>query len=406
MERVRPPQDGRLPHGRLWTAMAATTVGVLPVFFFGALAALMRDELDFSQSQIGVATAAFFGAAAVMSMPGGRVAERLGAVRTAAIAIGLVACSLLGIAVLASSWAHLLPLLVLAGAANAFLQPATNGMLAGAVPERRQGLVFGAKQAAVPLATTVAGVALPVLGLTLGWRGAFGVAAALALPVLGALALVRQREPHAVTRPRTSLRGSRDLVVLALVAALGAGAGNAMGAFYVDAAIEGGIAIGTAGVFLAVGSGVGIFARVAWGWWTDRRQIRRIPVVAVLLLAGSGGFGLIAAQPSPPVLLFATIVAYAAGWGWNGLLIAAVVDAHPDAPAAATGVTQAGVYGGAVVVPPLFGLLAETMSYALAWAVAAVLVGAAGLLALAAARWYAPSDAEDNKLPATPVGSG
>lgn len=405
MKPVRLSGGERLPHGRLWAAVGSTTVGVLPVFLFGALAALLRDDLQFGQSRIGLATAAFFLAAAVLSVPGGRLAERLGAVRTAAVAVGLVACSLLGIAVFARSWAQLVSLLALAGAANAFLQPATNAMLAGAIPRRRQGLVFGIKQAAVPLATTVAGIALPVLGLTLGWRGAFGAAAALALPMLVVLALLRDGRAGASLRTRASLRGSRDLVVLALVAALGAGAGNAMGAFYVDSAIEGGSAAGVAGLFLAVGSGTGIFARVAWGWWTDHRQIARLPVVGILLLVGAVGFGLIAVRPSPLLLLLATIVAYAAGWGWNGLLIAAVIDAHPDAPAAATGVTQAGVYGGAVVVPPLFGLLAEAMSYAVAWAVAAGLVGVAGLLALVAARWYTPSRREHDELPATPVGS-
>ena len=390
----RAPRPDRLPHGRLWAAMAATTTGVLPVFLFGALAALVRDDLGFSQSGIGIATSVFFIAGALVSVPGGWLTERVGAVRTTMVSTGLAACSLLGIAVLARSWVHLLPLLILAGAANAFVQPATNGMLAGDVPPRRQGLVFGIKQAAVPLATTVAGLALPVLGLTLGWRGAFAVAAALTLPVLLALALQRERRPASRADRAVRPGVSRDLVVLAVVAGLGAGTGNAMGAFYVDSAMGSGVSAALAGLFLAVGSATGIVARVAWGWWTDRRRMARLPVVAGLLLTGAGGFAVIAAQPSPALLLAGTIVAYAAGWGWNGLLIAAVIEAHPHAPAAATGVTQAGVYGGAVVVPPLFGVLVESLSYAVAWSVAAALVGAAGVLALAASRWYAAPQGE------------
>jgi hypothetical protein len=131
---------------------------------------------------------------------------------------------------------------------------------------------------------------------------------------------------------------------------------------------------------------VGIFARIGWGWWTDRRRLALIPFVAVLQLVGAGGLAVIAVNPAVPVLLLATVAAYAAGWGWNGLLVAAVVGAYPDAPAAATGITQAGVYGGAVLVPPLFGYLAETASYAAAWASAAGLLCGAGCLAAVTAR--------------------
>lgn len=374
--------------GALWAAMLGTTVGILPVFLFGALAALMRDDLHFRQSQIGLATAAFFATAALLSVPGGWLAERLGEARTAAIAIVFAMCSMLGIAVIAQSWAQLLPLMILGGVANALVQPATNGMLAGSVPEHRRGLIFGTKQAAVPLASTVAGLALPVLGLTLGWRGAFGVAAALGIPVLALVVMAggRRRGPVALTR--SSLRGSKaGLLVLALAAALGAGAGNAMGAFYVDSAVSRGISAGTAGLLLAVGSGTGIVARMGWGWWTDRRRMDRIPVVAALMLVGAVGFAVIAVRPAVPVLLLGTVAAYAAGWGWNGLVVAAVVTAHPDAPAAATGITQAGVYGGAVLVPPLFGYLAETVSYGAAWASAAGLLSAAACLTAVIARW-------------------
>jgi MFS family permease len=379
----------RLPHGALWAAMTATSIGVLPVFFFGALAALIRDDLGFGQSQIGLATATFFATGAVLSVPCGRLAERLGEVRTTAVAVGCAAGAMLGMAVLAHSWAQLLPLMLLGGVGNAAVQPATNGMLAGVVPERHQGLVFGAKQAAVPLASTVAGFGLPVLGLTLGWRGAFGVAAALALPVLALLWRVRHRHRRSSARSRSSLRVSKELYALAVVAALGAGSGNAMGAFYVDAAVDRGIAAGTAGVFLALSAATGIAARVLLGWWTDRWRIRRLRVVVVMLAAGAGGYAVIAAGAPAAVLLAGTVTAYAAGWGWNGLLVAAVIDAHPQAPAAATGITQAGVYGGAVLIPPLFGYIAEAVSYPAAWATAATLLCCAACLAAVAVRWHA-----------------
>jgi len=369
-------------------ALLATTLGVLPVFFFGTLAVVIRADLGFSQSRIGFATAAFFAASAVLSAPGGWTAEHLGGVRTAVTGVVLATCALGGIAFFARSYSQLLALLALSGAANALVQPATNGLLAGRVAQARRGAVFGVKQAAVPLASTLSGVALPLLGLTLGWRGAFAVAALLGAPVLLLLTGVRRPQPVPGAAPAVLARGSRwPLVALSVVAAAAAGAGNGLGAFYVDSAVTAGTAPATAGVFLAIGSGTGIVARVLWGWWTDRLRVRRLSVVSGLLIVGAAGFALIGAQPPAPLLLVATVIAYAFGWGWNGLFIAAVVDAYPQAPSSATGVAQAGVFGGAVIVPAVFGLVAESASYPAAWLMAAALLcGAACLITVVGRR--------------------
>ncbi len=59
--------------------------------------------------------------------------------------------------------------------------------------------------------------------------------------------------------------------------------------------------------------------------------------------------------------------AFVAGWGWSGLFTFAVVSDNPSAPAAATGITHTGVFIGAAVAPPVFGLLAERASFSAAW---------------------------------------
>jgi MFS family permease len=74
------------------------------------------------------------------------------------------------------------------------------------------------------------------------------------------------------------------------------------------------------------------------------------------------------------------LLAFAAGWGWPGLFNFAVVKTNPGAPAAATGITQTGASGGAAVGPLVFGLVAETASYEVAWLVS----GAFALSALTA----------------------
>ena len=51
-------------------------------------------------------------------------------------------------------------------------------------PPSRLGLSFGIKQAAIPIATLLAGVAVPTVALTVGWRWAYLIGAGLALLAL------------------------------------------------------------------------------------------------------------------------------------------------------------------------------------------------------------------------------
>jgi MFS family permease len=305
--------------------------------------------------------------------------ERLGARRALAFAAVGSAASLLGIAALARSWAQLVGFLVLAGAANAVVQPAGNAAISRGVPARRQGLAFGVKQSAVPAATLLAGLAVPLLGVTLGWRFAFAGGA------LAAVVLAISLPPdHPVTRRPGRLRTGDaplgGLLTLTLASWLGSASANALGAFLVESAVSSGLAPGRAGLLLALGSGVGITARVLAGWFADRRDGGHLPVVAGLLAAGAGGFALLAAG-GPVALVVGTVLAFGAGWGWNGLFNFAVVRVNRNAPAAATGITQAGVFLGGVTGPWAFGAAVERASYPQAWlGAAAVALCAAGLM--------------------------
>ena len=98
--------------------------------------------------------------------------------------------------------------------------------------------------------------------------------------------------------------------------------------------------------------------------------------VAGLFLIGSVGF-LLQATRQPPLLIPATLLCFAGGWGWPGLFNFMVVIRNREAPAAATGLTQTGVYLGGMSGPLVFGYVAEHVDYSAAWLGAA----GAGLLA-------------------------
>ena len=351
-----------------------TTFGALPVFLLGGLSVLVRRDLVFTEARMGMTVAVFFLAAALGSAPAGRIADRVGA--HICLGAGLLASiTAMGTAAVAPSWLVLTLALGLGGFGHAVLQVAANLLLTGAVPTHRQGVAFGIKQSAIPIATLIAGVALPLVATRAGWRPVYLGAATLAV-----VALLLQRRMHAPA-PKTHEGGRagqfsyprRDLVILAFAVGCGAGVANALAAFLVDFAVNRGVPVGQAGLVLAVASAAGLGMRVLVGWIADIRGSGGLGVVAGMLLAGGCGFAALPlVDPDTVALWLAAVVAFGAGWGWPGLFTFVIAKENPYAPAAATGVTQAGIFSGAVVGPLAFGFMVTSWSYTAAWLVAAV----------------------------------
>jgi predicted MFS family arabinose efflux permease len=372
-------------------SVAVGTATVLPGFLVGALSLQIRSDLDASLTVVGAGVTVFFAAGAIAAGPLSRVTERVGALasmRAATLATGL---TLLLIAAIATSLPALMGLLALCGVANGTAQPAINLFMAEEVDLTRQGFAFGVKQSAIPAATTISGLSLPLLALPLGWRPTAAICAVLALIVAAAVGR-RARLGSAAARAKAAqgkerLRLSPSLLLLAFGAACSSFGPGALAAYLVASAVDAGISEATAGVVLALGSAASLVARVALGIRADRRSDYGFTVVVALLAAGSVGFALLATgEPAP--LLIGAFVAFTLGWGWPGLFNLAVVDRYRATPAAATGVTQAGIYLGAATGPAAFGLISSAIGYSAAWAViAGVLLVAASVIWLAQTRF-------------------
>jgi predicted MFS family arabinose efflux permease len=358
---------------RAGTAAVITTVAtVCPVFLVGGLSVQIEHELRFSTSGLGLAVAAYFTASALASFSSGLLVERVGSRFVGRIAIGLAAGSLAMIAIAAHSYWSLVLLMAIAGPANSLGQLSSNALLARKVPARRQGLMFGVKQAAIPLSTTLAGLAVPVIALTVGWRWGFVAAA-----VLAALAwFVLPGPEDAAPRPRpVARRPQAALVVVTIAAALGATAANPIGSFIADYAVHQGMSESAAGLNLTLGGFAGLTARVGVGWLADRRDGGRLTMVSIMLGVGAAGLALLNA-PTVWAIPIGTVAGFALGWAWPGLLNFAVTLKFAEAPAAATGVTQIGVYLGGALGPLAFGAMVDGWSYATAWWIMAILMAA------------------------------
>ena len=379
----RVPSRARLPARevaqQVARASAVVALGAIPAFLTGALAVQMRSEFALSSATLGLLVGLFFGCAAIASGPAGWSVQRFGAgVGMRASFLGSALC-MAGIALFARDATSLALFLILGGLANALANPAANLLLVRSVPAHRRALALGVKQAAIPAATLLAGLSIPVLALTLGWRWAFGSAALVAVLLAvgwdttrsnpatsSAASAPRAGSSAAIVGSRVLSAGRLNMFLLAAGGTLAIWGGQAMGTFLVSYAVDRGVGEAAAGLLLTVASLAGIVARIAAGWVVDRRRGSGLGELRVLLAAGTVGL-LALATGLPGLIWLGAIAAFAGGWGWSGVLTYAVVRANPAAPAAATGITQAGIFVGATLGVPLFGVLVEATSYATAW---------------------------------------
>ncbi|MCY3618787.1 MAG: MFS transporter [Acidimicrobiaceae bacterium] len=354
------------PVTSLVSSVSSQTAAMFPAFGAGALALQMGDDLGFTEAGLGSAVAFFFLLAAVTSPHAGTLTDRLGPQRSLRVANICSAAALLGIALVVQSYWLLLAALGVGAIGLTIAGPGTKTMVARGTDARRHGLFFGVQAAAVPLSVLLAGLAVPAIGRTLGWRWAFGFA--VAVPMTGLLLApgYRARPGHTV-RTGGATRGlSRidygPLNLIGLAAALGSAAATTMAAFFVSAATNAGLTEGLAGGLLAVASGLPIATRIAAGYLADRFESGHLRIVSLLL--GTSTLGYLAAATGSVVLVPAgAMFALGVGWAWSGLMVHSVVRAYRGSPGAATGMTSGGLNVGGVVGPFAFGLLAEQVSY-------------------------------------------
>ncbi len=393
-----------------------TLAVILPAFLTGAMAVQIREDLAMSDFELGLGIGSFFVGSAAGSSILGRLAERLGPIP--AIRLGLVVSIVadLGIVVLVSGSRSLIAVLAVAGLANALTQPAINLLLVRTVEAGRLGLVMALKQSGMPGAALVGGLAVPALALTVGWRAGYLVAVLAAGLSLGLTAALddgpnprRQPEtdePNQTTpkaRPEPGERARPDLgmailLLMAAVGVLGGGAANILVAYLVSGAVAAGVSPGPAGLLLTLGAALGIVSRLVHGWLADRRRFDVLTRVIALFAVGSlGAVGL--AGHSATAYLLATPVAFAAGWAWPGLFNLVVVNTNRSAPAAATGITQTGVYVGSLIGPVVAGLLVEQSGYRMVWTLTAACMAGAAVIAFAVRRSLpTPGDAEQPRV--------
>jgi predicted MFS family arabinose efflux permease len=298
---------------------------------------------------------------------------------------GLVTTSNL-VAVVAPSFAIVLLARVLLGVAVGALWTVAPGLGVRLVREHQVPRATALITAGISLGTVLGLPAGTLVGDLAGWRAAFGATAALAgLAFVSHLVLIPALPSLRVLRPRdiTGLL-RRRAVRIALVLTATAFGGQFAAYTFVEPFLrdETGAAAGTVSVLLLLFGGAGLSVNLALSTVVGARPVRTTATAIVLMIAATALFPLVGDVTVGAALL---LLVWGAGWGIVPLALQLrMFGAVPDAPEGGAGLlvttVQLSVAAGALVG----GLAVDASGPS-----AAMLLGAASLLASGATLWVA-----------------
>ncbi|MBE0620712.1 MAG: MFS transporter [Burkholderiales bacterium] len=364
------------------------------------MAPVAAADLGVSAQHIGWFVALEYLFAMLSGLACGALIGRYGPVRVCQIAVSLAAA---GMAVATGA---VLPVVFAAagliGSGYGLVNPASSHILASAAPPRMMSLIFSIKQTGVPLGGALAGILVPPLVLSFGWR--WGAVAVALLCLAVALAVQPARAADAATRrsggsgsmaeffaPLGMVFANPPVLELAIVSMIFGSAQLALIAYLVSYLnLELGYGLVAAGLIYSAAHAAGIVGRITWGavadrWLSPRSMLGLLGVM--MALSGMGVAAFSADWPLPAVILVSALFG-ASAVGWNGVYLAEVARrAPPGKVGAITGGTQFLTFIGALAAPPLFGFVVGLVgSYGKAYFVFCLLPALAGLRMLMSGR--------------------
>jgi sugar phosphate permease len=368
--------------------VAAQTMANVGPLGIPSIAPLIRQDLGLSMAQAGSFLSAYYIGAAIMSLPAGWMGDRWGVLATMVIGQALISAGLSGVAG-SVSFSLLTLIMIVAGAGYGMLNPTTAKAAMAWFPRRQRATAVGFKQVGLPLGGAVGALIMPHLGLSLGWRPAVMMPAAL-VAVVGLLTWMLYRDPPDSEYAARGTAGgpslaavlaNRDLWLVALSTLIFAGMQTVWMSFLVlyltDVLF---LPLVKAGGYLVMAQMAGMAGRVLFGVLSDGYFQGRRRVVLVIAGAGSTACSIAMAGTGPSTgawLLGSLAVAFGFfGIGWNGVqhtLLAELVGPRGAGTAVGLGLTISSF--GVSLCPPLFGLAVQRLGgFAVPWAMLGIVM--------------------------------
>jgi MFS family permease len=354
-----------------------------------AATAAVRETFGVSRTLVGVALAAGMAGYTAMLFVTGSAVDGYGErpvmlAGLAALGVGMASVAL------APSFSLLLGALFLVGAAYATAMPSTNRAVLVVAPEGRRNLAMNVKQVGVTVGSGLGAVVVTTAaGTRYGWRAGFAVAAVAAACVVVVFALTYDGRDGSGVLSTPDLRGLASFdgypAIVASGFFFGAAVFTTTGYVVLHLTESVGAAAAVAGAVLASVQVTGSVGRLVGGSVADRlpgddvRASARV-LVAQALLASVAFGGVVAADaPLPAAVAFAVLGLFILGF--PGVYYACLTAVVPDERVgAATAGGQTALNLGGLTAPPLFGFLADVLSYDAGWTLLAGSTLVAGLL--------------------------
>jgi MFS transporter, DHA2 family, methylenomycin A resistance protein len=326
-----------------WVRLAACTGAAALLQLDGTLITValpsVAHGLKVSSASTAVVLSAYFGAYALVLLPGGELVDRFGARRLALVGLGLFAVGA-GLGAVASSIGALVATRVLQGVGAGLVSPAA---LAGAVsgfPPERRGSALGIWGASAGVSNLIGPLLGGVLTVWLGWRADWWALVPLAL--IAAVAITRHM-PAVLHADEAGMRESsvnRVVMAATLVAALTFAV--MIGCFYLASQYlqrsAGYSALGASAALVIVALLVGAAAPLA-GRLVDEHG-ERAPAILGFVLA-AGGLAILAIPGLPLANLVTILPLIPVGLGLGMLFVPTSRAALNATPRASHGRTSA-----------------------------------------------------------------
>ncbi|MGI9621745.1 MAG: MFS transporter [Acidimicrobiales bacterium] len=369
------------------TLVAAMAYSTMQLYAVAVLASDLRDDLDISRTQIGVAGAVATGLGALSAPYLGRRIDTIGAKRGAMTVLGAGGVSLI-LTALAPHFGLLLVASAVGGIALSGGNAATNKLIGLHVPDGHRGTVTGIKQSGVTLSLFLCGLTLPTLSDSLGWRWAISLYGIVALVATALVAFRLEPDPESGQSPAHRSRSRAPLASwvrrLAIYGFLmGVTTAGIIRFLPLFAEEELGLSEAEAGLAMALVGLAGIAARIIAGRLAEHNVTTRASLFSMAVIAAVVAV-LLMVSPNvgswlvwPIALLTAT-----SSIAWNAVGNLAIIrGVDPDSSGKATGLLLLGFLAGLTVGAPMTGAIVDqTGSYSFAWAVVLATAGLAALV--------------------------
>lgn len=372
---------------------ASCIAGISPILPF------LTEDLGMSMAQTGGIFTAINLGTCIMAFFTGKIIDKTGVRK-----VLLVGQVILGIFVAAESASTNLPMLLgllfIAGIFNSVASPCSGTGVTTWFSPKERGTAMGVKQAGIPMAGVVTGLALPPMAIALGWRTTFLILG-IVIAVWGVISffLYRDSDAMAISTGKKTASWSetrqdvfkRDVILVLIGSCLMNGmqyvATSMMTKYLVTLPAVAAVAAPAvlAGALYSLQNFGGMFGRIGWGIVSDRfAKGKRKGTLLVCGICGClsvfiiGMFGNSLPEPALyAVLLFFGVTA--AGWLGLGFTFVSELAGMRSAGAAIGALTTVNFFP-MFVIPPIFGAIVDASG----WTPAFMMLFAMGVIGIIA----------------------